>query len=258
MSTEENKALVRRFYDEVVSEHKLEVLDEIFGTEADGAKEGFKEGHRRTQVHIQAAYPDLHEQVEQMIAEEDWVAVWTTVEGTHTGGDYVGIPATGKRIRIPVAATWRINNGKLVEQSFTADFNSVYEQLGVLSPADLQREANKALVLGWIEARMANDVESAVEAWAEELQDWFRNAFISSIQGFPDVHITVDDLVAEKDKVVMRATMRATHLGTWQGVSPSGKKVEWQFVDIYTVKDGKISAIVRVAPDLKALLTAPS
>jgi steroid delta-isomerase-like uncharacterized protein len=258
MSTEENKALVRRFYDEVVSEHKLGVLDEIIGTAADGAKEGFKDDRRRTLIHIQAAYPDLREQVEQMIAEGDWVAVWTTVEGTHTGGDYVGIPATGKRIKIPVAATWRINNGKLVEQSFTADFNSVFEQLGVASPADLQREANKALVLGWIEARIAKDVETAVEAWAEELQDWFRNAFNSSVQGFPDARVTVDDLIAERDKVVMRGPHGATHLGTWQGVPPSGKKVEWQFVDTYTVKDGKLSAIVRVAPDLKALLLAPS
>jgi predicted ester cyclase len=122
----------------------------------------------------------------------------------------------------------------------------------------MSTEENKALVLGWIEARMAKDVESAVEVWAEELQDWFRSAFNSSVQGFPDAHVTVDDLVAEKDKVMMRGTMRATHLGTWQGVPPSGKKVEWQFVDTYTVKDGKLSAIVRVAPDLKALLLAGS
>jgi predicted ester cyclase len=122
----------------------------------------------------------------------------------------------------------------------------------------MSTEENKALVLGWIEARMAKDVESAVEVWAEELQDWFRSAFNSSVQGFPDAHVTVDDLVAEKDKVMMRGTMRATHLGTWQGVPPSGKKVEWQFVDTYTIKDGKLSAIVRVAPDLKALLLAGS
>lgn len=258
MSTEENKALVRRFHDEVVSEHKLGVLDQIIGTAADGAKEGFKDDRRRTQVHIQEAYPDLHEQVEQMIAEEDWVAVWTTVEGTHTGGDYVGIPATGKRIKIPVAATWRVNNGKLVEYSRTADFNSVFEQLGVLSRTDLRREANKAVVLGWIEARNANDVEAAAEAWAEEKRDWLRNAFDAASQAFPDVHVTVDDLIAEKDEVTMRGTLRGTHLGTRQGVPPSGKKVEWQFVDTYTVKDGKISAIVRVAPDLKALLSTRS
>ena len=56
----------------------------------------------------------------------------------------------------------------------------------------------------------------------------------------------------------MRGPHGATHLGTWQGVPFSGRKVEWQFVDTYTVKDGKLSAIVRVAPDLKALLLAGS
>ncbi len=189
------------------------------------------------------------------MAEDDWVAVWTTFEGTHTGGDYGGIPATGKSVKIPIATTWRISNGKLVEQSYTADFFSAFEQLGVVSAADLQREANKKLVLSWIEARNVSDVEAAVRVWAAEQQDWFRNAFNSSCEGFPDGHITVDDLIAEGDKVVMRATMRATHLGTWQGVSATGKKVAWQFVDTYTVKDGRISALVRVAPDLKALLS---
>ncbi|MFN2129673.1 MAG: hypothetical protein ACK2VD_04055, partial [Anaerolineae bacterium] len=56
----------------------------------------------------------------------------------------------------------------------------------------------------------------------------------------------------------VRGPHGATHLGTWQGVPSSGRKVESQFVDTYTVKDGKLSAIVRVAPDLKALLLAGS
>ena len=139
MPTEENKALVRRYYDEVVSQHKLEVLDGIIGTAADGARESFKEGHRRTQTYLQSGFPDLHESVEQLIAEDDRVTVVTTFEGTHTGGEYSGIPATGKHLKIPVAGIWRVSGGKLVDLWFTANLFSVYEQLGVVSRADLQR-----------------------------------------------------------------------------------------------------------------------
>ena len=54
----------------------------------------------------------------------------------------------------------------------------------------------------------------------------------------------------------MRVTLTGTHLGVWSGVEPTGKKVEWRFVDTYTIKDGKIASMLRVAPDLKAMLRA--
>jgi predicted ester cyclase len=253
MSTEENKALVRRYYDEVVNQHKLEVLDEIMGTAEDGAREDFRDFHRGFQTQLQSAFPDVHETVEQLIAEDDWVAVRIRVEGTHTGGEYTGIPATGKHLQISVAAIWRIRRGKLVSNWATWNRFSVYEQLGVLSLADLQRETNKAVIRRWIEARNAMDVEAAMQCWAEG-RNSIRNSFLSFNQAFPDIRVTIDELIAEGDKVLMRATMRGTHLGAWLEIPPSGKAIEWQLADTYMVKDGKIQTLVRVAPDLKAML----
>ena len=56
---------------------------------------------------------------------------------------------------------------------------------------------------------------------------------------FPDMHATVDDLIAEGDKVVVRATMRGTHQGEFMGIPPTGKQVSWTGIGIDRFKDGK-------------------
>ena len=106
----------------------------------------------------------------------------------------------------------------------------------------------------WVAARNANDVEAALQQRSPDRQEWLRNAFGNFSRGFPDIHLTVEDLVAEGYRILMRATVRGTHLGTWLEIPPSGKKIEWHLADTYTVKDGKIQTLVRVAADLAAIL----
>ena len=60
---------------------------------------------------------------------------------------------------------------------------------------------------------------------------------------FPDLHITVDDIIAEGDKVVLRQTMRGTHQGELFGIAPTGKHVEISGIDIAHVADGKLAAL---------------
>ncbi|MBI3732347.1 MAG: ester cyclase, partial [Chloroflexi bacterium] len=57
---------------------------------------------------------------------------------------------------------------------------------------------------------------------------------------FPDMHYTIEDMVAEEDKVVMRFTRRGTHLGALFGMPPSGRAVEWRGMDFFRLADGKI------------------
>jgi predicted ester cyclase len=58
--------------------------------------------------------------------------------------------------------------------------------------------------------------------------------------GFPDVHFTLDDEIAEGDKVVVRTTMHGTHRGTFAGIPPTGKQVSVQTIDIVRIAHGKI------------------
>jgi steroid delta-isomerase-like uncharacterized protein len=68
--------------------------------------------------------------------------------------------------------------------------------------------------------------------------------FIYAVQllhaSFPDLRITVDDLIAEGDKVVARLTARGTHQGTFRAIPPTGQFVQWSGIRIFRIADGKI------------------
>ncbi len=57
---------------------------------------------------------------------------------------------------------------------------------------------------------------------------------------FPDIHFTVDELIAEDDKVVVRVTLRGTHLGPFQGLAPTGRTVVAGAVELALMQDGRI------------------
>ena len=56
---------------------------------------------------------------------------------------------------------------------------------------------------------------------------------------FPDIHVTIEDMVAEADKVVARLTFRGTHRGEFKGIPPTEKEVIWTGIWIYRVANGK-------------------
>lgn len=57
---------------------------------------------------------------------------------------------------------------------------------------------------------------------------------------FPDGHHALDDLIAEGDRVVARATARGTHRGEFLGIAPTGKTISLSIISIYRFKDGRI------------------
>ena len=61
------------------------------------------------------------------------------------------------------------------------------------------------------------------------------------VAGFPDVHAAVQDLIADGDRVIERTQTSATHTGEFNGISPTGKQVEWTEIHIYRLEDGKIA-----------------
>lgn len=62
----------------------------------------------------------------------------------------------------------------------------------------------------------------------------------SVVAAFPDVHATVEDLLADGDKVIERTTATGTHKGTFNGIPATDRKVTWTEIHIYELKDGKI------------------
>jgi len=136
MSTEENKALVRRIFDEIMNERKLDVIDELFaddyvfhgpgGHEFHG-KDSFKQFISRPHT----AYPDFHLEAEDMLAEGDKVVCRFTSHGTHKG-PLGNIPPTGKQIDVTGMVIYRIDNGKVTEHWENLDMFGAMQQLGVI------------------------------------------------------------------------------------------------------------------------------
>jgi steroid delta-isomerase-like uncharacterized protein len=67
-------------------------------------------------------------------------------------------------------------------------------------------------------------------------------AFVSMFRaGFPDLHITIEDMVAEGDKVAVRHVTRGTHLGVFLGIQPTGRSVEVSGIDMVRISSGQIA-----------------
>ncbi len=136
MSTEENKALVRRFYEEVLNQKNTAAIDQIFDPNfVDHALPpglpGGIEGTKQFFGIVLTAFPDLHFTVEDMIAEGDKVVARHAGSGTQHGV-FLGIPPTGKHVTVTGIDIMRITGGKFVEHWDAVDNLGLLQQLGVV------------------------------------------------------------------------------------------------------------------------------
>lgn len=135
MSTEENKALIRRFYDQVWNRGNVDVADEIFAEDyvrhdlRPGNPNPGPEGQKKIARDFRAAFPDLQMSVDLMIAEDDMVVARWTTEGTNTG-QWGNVPATGKHATFSGVNIFRIADGKVVEIWNYRDDLGLMQQLG--------------------------------------------------------------------------------------------------------------------------------
>jgi steroid delta-isomerase-like uncharacterized protein len=133
MSIESNKALVRRYYEELWNRWDFALAETLIdpdiafrgslGTEVRG-RAGFT-GYMES---VRAAFPDFHNTIEEMIAEGDGVAARLTYEGTHRG-ELFGIPPTGRRIRYAGVAIFHIAGGRVARGWVLGDTAGLRAQL---------------------------------------------------------------------------------------------------------------------------------
>lgn len=137
MSTEENKALVRRGYEQL-NKGDIARIDEDFAADvvvhAPGGQEahGLEEG-KRLIIKMWRAFPDHHETVDDMVTEGDKVVARVTWTGTHQG-EFQGIAPTGKQVTFTAITIYRVSGGKIVEIWEEADVLGMVQQLGVITP----------------------------------------------------------------------------------------------------------------------------
>ncbi len=135
--SEQNKTLYRKFVDEVINKKNLAMIDEMMAPdyiEHDEMPPGMPagvEGLKQMMGMFFTAFPDMQSTTEDVIAEGDRVVGRHTMVGTHSG-DFMGIPATGKRVSIGEIHIVRIVNGKGVEHWGQVDMMGMMQQLGVV------------------------------------------------------------------------------------------------------------------------------
>jgi steroid delta-isomerase-like uncharacterized protein len=135
MAEAENKAKVREFYDKInagdLSVIDSHIADNMVDHEEVPGISPTKEGARMFFQMALNAFPDFKLTPEDMVAEGDLVFVRLRMTGTHRG-DFMGIPATGKQVSIPVFDALRISGDKAVEHWGLSDTATMLQQLGVM------------------------------------------------------------------------------------------------------------------------------
>ena len=115
----------------------------------------------------------------------------------------------------------------------------------------LSLEENKAIIRRWFEAENKKDLSPIEDIVApdfvdhtHQLRGWeeYKKRIAMFIKAFPDFHETIEDIIAEGDKVWVRFKFTGTHTGEYLGLAPTGKKITVEAVDIFRMVDGKAVA----------------
>ena len=136
MSIEANKELVRR-YQEAHNTNDLDALNGIVAADLiahnlmPGLPPGLEGGKLVHQMAV-SAFHNFHATIEDLIAEGDKVAARMIFRGTHTGGEFMGIPPSGRSFAFSSTAIFRIAEGKIVEHWGEEDAVGWLQQLSAM------------------------------------------------------------------------------------------------------------------------------
>lgn len=136
MSTDQNKAVVERFLKELITEDRRELVEELVAEDyvyrgGDGEEYRGREGFQEVLDIYRDAFPDLHVEIDKMVAEGDVVATWYTFSGTHRG-ELEQIPPTDRTISSASVQFATVRDGQIAEEWDLVDQFSLFDALGVV------------------------------------------------------------------------------------------------------------------------------
>jgi steroid delta-isomerase-like uncharacterized protein len=143
MSTEQNKAIVRRFFDAFQTNDEA-AMKEVLSPDLEAYthvgpgpvnREAMLQGISRWN----AAFSETRFEIEEQIAEGDSVASRMTMRAVHDLGDFQDLPPTGKQIEVSTVTIERVRDGKIVERRVISDFLGMMQQLGLVPPPQAAR-----------------------------------------------------------------------------------------------------------------------
>ena len=140
MTSDKNKQLVRRYYQEIVNTGDVSSIENFIGREYTEVHEGKRhvigvKGAKNHILGVRQTYPDLHITIDQQIAEGEWVVSCITAKGTHKG-TWLGIKPTGKPVVFTGVNVDRVVDGRIVEHGGAANMLGPLLEIGALKVVD--------------------------------------------------------------------------------------------------------------------------
>lgn len=132
--SEENKAVIRRLYGEVMGKGNMTVADEIFDPDYVDhmpiMETPDRKGLLKSVEAARRAFPDVKPRIIAEIAEGDWVAIAVEVDGGTHQGTYMRVPATGKLVTWTETHFWRVVNGRIREHYGNVSLFEIHKMIG--------------------------------------------------------------------------------------------------------------------------------
>jgi predicted ester cyclase len=152
-TVEQNKAVIRRIFEEIINQGNLDLADELLTPDTD-VHVPFEDPGDGPQAlkkivgGLREGFPDLHLEIDELIGEGDMVAVaWHSTRQTHLGS-YRGLPPTGRPVSISGIDMMRLENGRVSMFSMHLDELGAVRQMGVVPPEGISSAHRAAFVLG--------------------------------------------------------------------------------------------------------------
>lgn len=148
MATNQNQTLVRRFFDEMCNQRKLDIAEELFSSnhayhDPQAPTGPGPEGVKQVISAYQTAFPDAHWHVDETIVADNIIITRWRGTGTHKK-ELNGIPPTGKSVEVQGVWIHRIKNDKIVESRNVWDTLGMLQQLGIVPRIGQEAEASVA------------------------------------------------------------------------------------------------------------------
>jgi steroid delta-isomerase-like uncharacterized protein len=287
MSAEQNKAIVRRYFEEI-HKRNLSVLDELLASDyVEHTPLPFPPSPGRNgtieiaQAALRAA-PDGWHHIKAQVADGEYVFTIIEAGGTFQS-DLFQLQATGKPIGMAGITLHRVRDGKLVEHWGVSDFPSLMQQIGVMpgppekaapTPMPLPparsghaptREEAERIMQRFGDILNQNDLSIADEILAPDFYANFiglppmtsRDAWKAMVGGFlaafSDFRLTVGQGLIEGEYAAGNWTWSARHTAEFMGIPATGKSVEVRGLGLYRILDGRVVE-EQVIEDMMALL----
>jgi steroid delta-isomerase-like uncharacterized protein len=274
-----NRALVVNFIEQVFNEGDSaaagDYVTEAYLQNTPGVESGIAALQASVDM-FHAAFPDIQYTVTHLGAEGDLVAARLVITGTQDG-EFMGIPASGRRVSAAAINFWRVEDGLLAEHWEVVDTLTFLQQLGVIPggqeapepsaeateapafevtetapTADLAAENRAVVEQLYADVLNARDPEAAAGLIAQNFV--WNNPFVAPglegyqgfyaviFEAFPDVQREVGVSVADGDLVFVYNTITGTHLGGEQlyGIPPTGNAIRYDSAELFRLEEGLI------------------